>query len=416
MTSSENKQPIYIILLLVLAGESIFVLPFVLARVFRPIFLDVFDLSNEELGYCFSVYGIVALISYFLGGGLADKYQPRHLMSFAMLLTACGGIYMSTFPSYEMMLVLFGFWGFTTIFLFWSPLIKATRVWGANKSQGKAFGMLDGGRGLVAAGFGFMGVYLLSTLYPVNPELLNIENKQEIFRQVILYSSLLIILISIFVLTGLKLPKDIQPTERNPVLYYLACLKLPSVWLLMFIILSAYVGYKITDYFAQYANEIMNYDELLSGKIGTYLLLLRAVVAVMIGFIADRFNPFYLLLGGFGCLLLGALIFSFGGIRPPEYLFFILSVLITGIGVYATRALYYAVMKKGKIPLVYTGTAVGIVSIVGYTPDIFVGPLTGNMLDNHPGMQGYQMIFGTLALFALVGLISSYVFMKINKR
>ena len=59
-----KTQPFYTIFLLILAGEAVFILPFVLARVFRPTFLDVFDLSNLELGTCFSVYGIVAFISY----------------------------------------------------------------------------------------------------------------------------------------------------------------------------------------------------------------------------------------------------------------------------------------------------------------------------------------------------------------
>jgi hypothetical protein len=47
---------------LIVAGESVFLLPFVLARVFRPTFLDVFGLTNLELGTAYSVYGIVAML------------------------------------------------------------------------------------------------------------------------------------------------------------------------------------------------------------------------------------------------------------------------------------------------------------------------------------------------------------------
>ena len=38
----------------------------------------------------------------------------------------------------------------------WSPLIKATRIWGANSTQIKAFGLLEGGRGIVGAMIGTM--------------------------------------------------------------------------------------------------------------------------------------------------------------------------------------------------------------------------------------------------------------------
>ena len=128
--NQKSKAPFHRILLLILAGESIFILPFVLARVFRPTFLDVFGLNNFELGACFSVYGIVALISYLYGGAIADKYPPRKLIASALMLTALGGLVMASYPSYTMLRVLFGYWGFTTIFLFWGAMIKATRLWG----------------------------------------------------------------------------------------------------------------------------------------------------------------------------------------------------------------------------------------------------------------------------------------------
>ena len=52
------------ILALIVAGEAAFFLPFVLPRVFRPTLLDVFHLTNLELGIAFSVYGVVAMLAY----------------------------------------------------------------------------------------------------------------------------------------------------------------------------------------------------------------------------------------------------------------------------------------------------------------------------------------------------------------
>jgi len=79
-----KKAPWYFLLLLILAGESVFILPFILSRVFRPIVLEVFGLDNLQLGLCFSVYGIVALLSYLIGGPLADKFAPRKLIAVAL--------------------------------------------------------------------------------------------------------------------------------------------------------------------------------------------------------------------------------------------------------------------------------------------------------------------------------------------
>jgi nitrate/nitrite transporter NarK len=80
MQSENQKKGRSITLItLVIAGEAIFFLPFVLARIFRPTLLDHFGITNTEIGIWFSVYGIVAMISYFLGGALADRFSGQGL-------------------------------------------------------------------------------------------------------------------------------------------------------------------------------------------------------------------------------------------------------------------------------------------------------------------------------------------------
>ena len=93
MKNNKSNSPAYIIILLILAGEAVFILPFVLQRIFRPTFLETFAINNTQLGSCFSIYGIVALFSYLFGGPLADKFKPHLLMSIALMLTALGGFY-----------------------------------------------------------------------------------------------------------------------------------------------------------------------------------------------------------------------------------------------------------------------------------------------------------------------------------
>ena len=70
--------------------------------------------------------------------------------------------------------------------------------------------------------------------------------------------------------------------------------------------------------------------------------------------------------------------------------------------------------KKVKIPLAITGTAVGLISVVGYTPDIFVGPIMGYLLDSSPGIIGHQQVFMMLALFSALGLIASIRFSRLS--
>ncbi|MNK01859.1 Inner membrane protein YqcE [compost metagenome] len=414
---NQKKAPWYFLLLLILAGESVFILPFVLSRVFRPIVLEAFNLDNLQLGICFSVYGFVALFSYLFGGPLADKFAPRKLIAVALWLTALGGFVYATFPNFMILKILYGYWGFTTIFLFWAPMIKATRVWGGSNSQGKAFGFLDGGRGLVGALFGVMGVFVFSFFLTSEVAEATVAESKAAFRQVILVSSVVVVLVGMLVWFFMKLDPGTEKElklERITFSQIRSVLRLPAVWLLMVIILCAYVGYKITDVFSLYAQDVMHYDAIESAEVGTFLLFIRPVIGVVIGILADRWQTTALLFVSFVITFLGAFLFAFGVISGSGTLLFLLSILIVACGVYAARCLYFAVMEKGRIPLALTGTAVGLISLAGYTPDIFAGPLMGYLLEHSKGEAGHQQVFWMLAGFSLVGGIAGWSYWRIS--
>jgi len=422
LTLKKNKQPFYIIILLILSGEAVFILPFVLARIFRPTYLEVFDINNLELGICFSFYGVVALFSYVLGGSLADKFHPRYLISLSLVLTAFGGMYLSTYPDYTNLKYLFGYWGFTTIFLLWAAMIKATRIWGGPKKQGAAFGFLDGGRGLVSAGFGSIGVLIFSLFINTEITATTLIERKEAFMYVILFASTIIIFIGILVFYFLKFPQDddLNSDSQKASLFTIAnfkqLMKIPSVWLLMIIILCAYVGYKTTDIFSLYAKEVMGYNEIESAKIGTYLLYLRPFIGITFGLLADRTKASLWLIIGFLLTLIASFVFATGIIDSQTISLFFLSIILIAIGVYSLRVLYFATMQEGKIPIALTGTAVGFISLVGYTPDIFSSLITGALLDNSPGKLGHQHVFLVLSGFAFIGLITSIIFYKISNK
>ena len=414
-----KKPPWHFLLLLILAGESVFILPFVLARVFRPTVLDAFELDNLQLGLCFSVYGIVALLSYLFGGPIADKYPPRKLIAIALWMTALGGLVYARFPSYEVLKLLYGYWGFTTIFLFWAPMIKATRVWGGSDSQGKAFGFLDGGRGLVGALFGALGVIVFSLFITSEIAEVTIIESRAAFRQVILVSSGIVATVGILVWFFMQLDRQ---TEKEIILDKITIsqigevLRLPSVWLLMIIILCAYVGYKITDVFSLYAQDVMLYDQVQSAQVGTMLLFIRPVIGVLIGILADRSQITFWLVLSFVVSFLGAILFALGLVTASATALFFISILVVATGVYAARSLYFAVMERGQIPLVLTGTAVGLISIIGYTPDIFAGPAMGYLLDNSPGAEGHQHVFWMQALFSFIGGIAAWYYYRLYRK
>ena len=190
-------------------------------------------------------------------------------------------------------------------------------------------------------------------------------------------------------------------------------LKLPSVLLLMVIVLCAYMGYKTTDIIALYASEIMNYSQVESAQIATFLLYARPTVAFVLTFFFIRYDATLLLFWGFMISLFSSFLFCTGLITSALPIVFICSILTLAIGVYGLRTLYFSVMELGDIPLLATGTAVGLISIVGYTPDVFSGPLIGYLLEYYKGIEGYKYVFFMLFVFSLVGCFASWKYYKL---
>jgi MFS family permease len=397
-----------------LAAESIYILPYVLARVFRPTFLDVFNLTNLELGGLFSIYGVVAFFSYLYGGVLADRYSPRKLLSISLIFTSLGGLIMMTYPSYLIMQLLFAYWGFTTVFIFWAPMLKATRAIGGVKMQGKTFSFLDGGRGVVASSIGLIGVLIFSILITEDVSSLTLSEKQEVFKYVIGASSLIVFIIGIVVYAYLKIElKDDEKIGNIKSLLELA--KLKSVWLISFIILCAYMGYKITDIYSLYASEVMLFDEINAARVGALQQYLRPIVCISVAFFTDKNGNINNILIGFFVMMLGSILFASGLIKVSMNILFFISLIIVATGTYAIRGLYFSILKDGKIPYILSGTAIGLISIVGYSPDIFATPLYGYLLDNYPGILGHQYVYLILFISSIIGIYVSLKFKKLNK-
>lgn len=400
-----------IIFCLIFAGELIFSLPFHVARFFRPTVLSVFNLSNADLGDIFSVFGITATLVYFPGGALADHFSARKLMTISLLATALGGLYMATIPSHLGLSVLFGYWGVTCIFLFWAAMIKATRDSGGSSTQGSAFGILDGGRGLVAAGVATIAVYLLSTFLPTDIAQSSDAERQMALHNVIYFYSGMTSLAALMV--WLFVP-DSERVTGNSVMQSFAGItmlfKQRSVMLQAAIVVCAYCAYKGLDNYAVYVVDVLKMNQLEAAQFTSYAAYLRPISAVCAGFLADRFLSSRVISSGFFVL---ALIFLGLSFQHPEGIGLTViyaSIIISFCAVFALRGVYFALLEEAKTSNKMTGAAVGLISLVGFTPDIFFGALTGRIIDASPGIDGYQNYFMLMVGIAVIGLLATLLF------
>jgi len=396
---------IALMLTLIVAGEIVFGIAFNVPRFFRPTMLEAFSFTNTQLGDLFAVYGVTSMLAYFPGGALADHFSARSLISISLISTALGGLYMATFPSAAHMALLYGYWGVTTIFLFWGALIRATREWGGDKSQGIAFGILDGGRGLVAALAAFIGVNLLAFYMPDNVRLATPEEREAGLRAVILFYTLLTFLAGVLAWFMIPVVKRAADAVLNPLRGMGTVLRRPILWAQAAVIVCAYCGYKGLDNYSLYAVQVLGMDEVEGARLASYGVWIRPVAAVTAGLIADRFDATRSIGVMFVILCVSYGTWSMAAPSGAGLAIIYLNFVTTHAVVFALRGIYFALLEENRTPKYLTGAAVGMISFVGFTPDIFFAPIAGRILDANPGAVGHQHYFMFLTAIAAVGVL-----------
>ena len=394
----------------------IFALPFHTQRFFRPTMLEAFGITNTQLGDMFAAYGITAMFSYFLGGPFADRYSARSLMATSLVLTAAGGFYMATFPGAWSMSALYGAWGITTTFLFWAALIKATRDWGGDSSQGVAFGVLDGGRGLAAAVFAAAAISILAFYLPENADLVSNVDRRAGLRNVILYYSSITLACAAIVWYLVPHDSGAVGAHRNPFSGVPELIRQPLRWEATDGIIGTYCGYKGLDNYALYAVQVLGMNEIDAAKLATYGAYLRPVACVIAGIVADRFDSARSIFVMFVALVVSYGVLAAFTLDETTLLVIYANLFVTFFAVYALRGIYYALLEETRVPRHLTGASVAIIAFVGYTPEAFFGPITGRILDANPGVPGHLDYFAFLAVVAIAGILVTLTLMRLNRR
>ncbi len=253
--------------LLVMGGGTIYKLAN-LKDVFYVPMQEHLGLSNTEIGMLLSVNSIVATALFVVGGYLADRFQTRNVIALGLVSAGAMGLYMSTFPGYNQLLVLFAMLAISSDCLFWPALLKSVRALGDSKEQGRMFGFLEGGRGVVdtLVAFSALGIFIA------------MGSGMGGFRAAIVTYSLINIGIGVllFFLLGKPAPgraperADAAAPEKKP--HVLDALKqiakLPQLWLVSATVFMVYIVYVGLTYFIPYLSTVYGLPIALVGVFG----------------------------------------------------------------------------------------------------------------------------------------------------
>ncbi|HDX9862577.1 TPA: MFS transporter [Escherichia coli] len=387
---------------LILGGGTIFKLSSMKDVFYVPMQAD-WGLTNTQIGFGFTVYAAVQTIGLFSSLYIADRFSKKILLPAGLIGVGLCGAYLTTLPPFSGYLIAFGAMAFFGEVVYWPVLLKAVRLLGNRDEQGRMFGFLEAGRGvvdvLIASGALFVFVQFG-------------EGKAGMQAGLVYYTLITIIvgIITYFIVDAddRTIPQNDEDVNKQIFKGIKNVVKSPNLWLASFCIFFVYSAYCGLTYFIPFLKDIYALPVALVGAYGIINQYgLKMVGGPVGGYLADKIShsPAIYLKWTFLISAVAMLLFIQ---LPHDSMNVYLGMTATlGFGaiIFSQRAIFFAPMDEIGTPREFAGSAMAFGCIIGYMPSMFAYTLYGSLLDNFSGIQGYNYVFSVMVTFSLLGFI-----------
>lgn len=371
--------------------------------------------SNTEIGLIMSTFGITAIILYAPSGIIADKFSHRKMITSAMVITGLLGFLMATYPPLWVMLMIQVAFAITTILMLWSVSIKAASLLGDHNEQGKIMGWMEGLRGVGVMSIAVFTMWAFSLFAPDDGRSL---------KTVILIYSVVYILLGIlcwFFISDVKNnaadagneKKAFQPSDIFSVL------RISTTWYCSMIIFGVYTIYAILSYSTNYLTEIYGMGLVAASYMGIVINKIFRAICGPLGGIMTTYSRVksptraIQIFSIVSALTLAALLVTNN--HPQSVAVGIGLILLLAFTCYASRGLYFACPGEARTPANIMGTTIGICSVIGFLPDVFVYPVVGHWQDTLPPAEAYRnMWLMGLGAMCIVMVFTGLLFRKMR--
>ena len=338
--------------------------------------------SNTEIGLIMSTFGIAAIILYAPSGVIADKFSHRKMITSAML---------------------------------WSVSIKAASLLGDHSEQGKIMGWMEGLRGVGVMSLAVFTMWVFSRFAP--------DDSASLKTVIIIYSVVYIllgILCWFFVSDNNNLRSANNEEKQSFQLSdILAVLRISTTWYCSMVIFGVFTIYAILSYSTNYLTEMYGMSLVAASYMGIVINKIFRALCGPLGGIITTYSKVksptrvIQILSVLGLLALTALLVT--NSNPQSVAMGIGLILLLGFTCYASRGLYWACPGEARTPSYIMGTTVGICSVIGFLPDVFVYPIIGHWQDTLPAAEAYRnMWLMGMAALAMVIVFTFLLFQKIR--
>lgn len=375
--------------------------------------IEALAINDTQLGYLGTAVSFASTCSYPIGGYLAGKFSMKSLMVTSLAgLTACTVAFAFTtnVPLLIAIHALYGFFGIATL---WSAYLVGIRGLGDESQQSKLFGSSEATRGIIQTVCAFGFLFLMGRAGSVTAN----------FRTMLLFGAVVCaiftVLAVIFLPSGKAEVKEEAVAKDEHAYNYLDAVKDKGVWLMVFILMCAYMTWSMGNSFmTTYTTRVVGLSASVASTVGivrSYIIVFAA--GFLGGFVMDKFK--YKGLGYSIMLAVQLVLIALAALTHSVGIVCVIITLVLAFICNIMKATYWSFMGQCGITMKAAAIATGFVSLVGFIPDFIVPTLCGSWLTaaEEAGnvIVGFNKIFILMAAFAIGGVISGFLLLKRTK-
>jgi sugar phosphate permease len=394
------------VILLALAASVIYSAPY-LRQLFKTSLLDAFSLNELQLGNLSTTYAIVSIICYLPGGWLADRVPPKTLVVTALFTSAATYAWYATIPGYTELLIIHGLWGVIGVGILWAAMFKQIRLLAGGDEQGRMFGTLEGARGL------FEAILLTVATFVFG---LFATRKLGMVNVIIIYTVFATALgVLLLFLKGADSNHDNRQSEKIHLADVVLILKQPSIWLMCVMLTAVYHVFWATIEFPSFA-ETGGFEMSLAAAtaLGATKLWMRPPGGVLAGILGDRISNVRMMMWLFAGGIIACLYLALMQTTPDNAWTLWVFIVPFGLLAYGLRGVFWALLYDCPVPTRVLGTAIGFISIMGYSSDAYIPQVSAWLQTHYATGTAYQLFFAYVACAAAVGLVASWLLSRIT--
>ena len=162
--AKKNVKRFLLLFALGIAYGFMYVMPYMKSSFYDQM-IAAMGCTNEQLGSLMTYYCIACTVSYLPGGWIGDKFNPKPVLLFSIFGQALlSFLFMFTYQSYAMAVVIWILMGFTGGFAFWPAIMKGIRMTGSDEEQGRLYGIFEALNGVASLLLSFIMIGVMAVV------------------------------------------------------------------------------------------------------------------------------------------------------------------------------------------------------------------------------------------------------------